>query len=318
MTTSSPSLIARLARCFVSGGKAGLRTTLWLLKFMIPVTAVVTVLSWTGVLGWMATWISPVFRYFGLPGETAIAFITGAALNVYSGIAAMSVIPLDGRQITILAIMILISHNLPIEVMVQYKTGTSGLRMLALRLGMSVAGGLLLNWVLPAGGEAHTVAVAAAATPAGSWVELALDWLKSTGWLIGKIAVFATGVMVLQRILDEFGLMPWLARVLAPPLMLMGLPRRTVFLWIVANTLGLAYGAGVIIEETKLGKFTRDETEIINHSVAVCHSLLEDSLLFVAVGAWVFWITVPRVLLAAAAVWGYRALAHLRKAPTPA
>jgi spore maturation protein SpmB len=312
MTAPSTTPAARAGRCFLNGGRAGLRTTVWLLKFMIPVSAAVTALSWTGALAWMAQWIAPAFRWFGLPGEAAIAFVTGAALNVYSGIAAMSVIPLDGRQITILAIMVLISHNLPIEVMVQYKTGTSGLRMLALRLAMSVAGGLLLNWVLPAGDGAQSV-VAAATAPAGDWGALMIGWVKSTAWLVVKIALFATGVMVLQRFLDEFGLMAWLARVLAPPLALLGLPRNTVFLWIVANTLGLAYGAGVIIEETKLGKLTRDETEILNHSVAVCHSLLEDSLLFIAVGAWAFWITVPRVLLAAAAVWSYRAWAHLRR-----
>lgn len=313
MTTPPTPLAVRLGRCFLNGGKAGLRTTLWLLKFMIPVSAAVTLLSWTGALGWMAQWIAPAFCFFGLPGEAAIAFVTGALLNVYSGIAAMSVIPLDGRQITILALMILISHNLPIEIMVQYKTGSSGLRMLALRLGMSVAGGLLLNLLLPAGGEAH--AQAAAAAPTADALAVLIGWLISTGWLILKIALFATGVMVLQRILDEFGLMPWLARVLAPPLALLGLPRSTVFLWIVANTLGLAYGAGVIVEETKLGKCTREETEILNHSIAVCHSLLEDSLLFIAVGAWPLWITLPRLLLASAAVWAYRAVAGLRRAP---
>ncbi len=313
MTDRAASLAARTGRCFLTGGKAGVRTTLWLLKFMIPVSAAVTALSWTGALGWMAQWIAPAFGLFGLPGETAIAFLTGALLNVYSGIAAMSVIPLDGRQITILALMILISHNLPVEVMVQYKTGSSGLRMLALRLGMSAAGGLLLNLVLPGGGEAH--AAASAAPAAGDLLSAARAWVTGTAWLVVKIALFATGVMVLQRLLDEFGLMGWLARVLAPPLALIGLPRKTVFLWIVANTLGLAYGAGVLIEETRLGKYTRRETEIINHSVAVCHSLLEDSLLFIAVGAWAFWITAPRVALAAAAVWGYRAWARWRGAP---
>ena len=46
--------------------------------------------------------------------------------------------------------------------------------------------------------------------------------------------------------------------------------------------------------------------ELLNRSIAICHSLLEDTLLFVAIGAWALWITMPRLVLAAAAVWGYR------------
>lgn len=42
--------------------------------------------------------------------------------------------------------------------------------------------------------------------------------------------------------------------VLKPPLALFGLPAKTSFLWIVANILGLAYGAAVMIEEINAGK----------------------------------------------------------------
>ncbi len=89
-------------------------------------------------------------------------------------------------------------------------------------------------------------------------------------------------------------------------LWLLGLPRNTAFLWIVANTLGLAYGAAVLIDETASGQITRQEAELLNRSIAICHSLLEDTLLFVAIGAWAFWISIPRMALAAAAVWTYR------------
>ena len=37
--------------------------------------------------------------------------------------------------------------------------------------------------------------------------------------------------------------------------------------------------------------------------------------LFVAVGAWAFWITMPRLALAAAAVWAYRIAHHLLTGP---
>lgn len=123
------------------------------------------------------------------------------------------------------------------------------------------------------------------------------------------------GLMVLQKVMEEFGVVGWLSRTLWPALWLLGLPRGTAFLWITANTLGLAYGGAVLLEETRAGKLPKEDVDLLNRSIAVCHSLLEDTLLFVAIGAWALWITLPRLALAAAAAWGYRAWRRLRPAP---
>jgi hypothetical protein len=176
--------------------------------------------------------------------------------------------------------------------------------MLVLRLATSLLAAYALNLVLPAGDvTAHT----RGANVGGLtfWPMLAA-WAVSTGWLVGKIALIVTGLMVLQRMLNEFGIIAILSRLLYPILWLLGLPRKTAFLWIVANTLGLAYGSAVMIEETAQGQIDRREVELLNRSIAICHSLLEDTLLFVAIGAWALWITLPRMALAAAAVCGYR------------
>ncbi len=65
----------------------------------------------------------------------------------------------------------------------------------------------------------------------------------------------------------------------------------------------LAYGEGIIIDHVERGRLSTRHADILNAHIAVSHSLLEDTLLFVAVGASLFWITVPRVLLAGAVVW---------------
>jgi hypothetical protein len=49
------------------------------------------------------------------------------------------------------------------------------------------------------------------------------------------------------------------------------------------------------------------EADLFNHHAGICHSLLEDTVLFLAVGAPLFWITVPRFGLALLAVWIERA-----------
>jgi hypothetical protein len=186
--------------------------------------------------------------------------------------------------VTILAMMMLICHNLPLEATIQHKAGTSGPRMALLRIGMSLFAGLLLNLVLPADpGGAHTVA-AVSATRLDLLPTLAA-WAMGIAWLAGKLALILVGLMVLQQLLQDLGLIPWIARVIAPVLWLLGLPRSVAFLWIVANTLGLGFGAAVIIEKWSQARFPDRDVDLLNHSIAVCHSLLEDTLLFVAIGA---------------------------------
>lgn len=273
---------------------------------MLPISLGVSLLHWSGALARLTRFIGPLFPLIGLPPEAALPVLGGGLVNCYTGIAAMGSLPLTGRQVTILALIILISHNLVVEVAVQRRAGSSGWRLLLLRLGASALAGVVLNLALPRD-PASPAVPALPAVPAASLREVLWSWAASSGRLTAKIALLVTALMILQRVIREFGVDVWLARTLAPALRVLGLPARTAFLWVVANTLGLAYGAGVLLDEIEGGALPREDAELLNRSIAICHSLLEDTLLFVAVGAGAFWITVPRLVLAAAAVWSRRA-----------
>lgn len=287
---------------------------------MVPVSLAVKVLALTGFLPWIAQPLNPVFAWVGLPAETIVAFLTGIFLNIYSAIAAlgsiaaMGTVSLTDRHVTIFAVMALISHNFPVEAAVQHKTGTPAWRTVALRLACSLAAGLLLNGLLPAS-DAPAKLQAVESTATGLIASLKV-WAIDTAWLAGKVIAIVMGLMVLQRILKEFGIIAVLSRLLFPVLWLLGLPRPTAFLWIVANVLGLAYGAAVILEEADSGSLDKKDAQLLNRSIAVCHSLLEDTLLFVAIGAWTAWITLPRLALAAAVVWVYRVSCVLTRSAT--
>jgi hypothetical protein len=289
------------------GAVAGLRTTAWLVALVVPVSLSVTLLAWSGALDRFAAYVAPVFGLFGVPESTAIAFVTGALVNCYSAIAAFSAFPLTGREVTILALMILVCHNLLVESPIQRKTGTPALAMAALRLGGAIVGGLALNLLMPQDAGAAALAHGAAASHAAASVADTLAaWGLSTAKLVLKIAVIVVSLTVAQKVLDEMGAIRLLARVLYPMMWILGLDRKVAFLWLVANTLGLAYGGGIIVEEANAGRLGRSDVHTLNISVALCHSLLEDTILFVAVGASALWITVPRLVMAAAAVWAYR------------
>jgi spore maturation protein SpmB len=314
-TTPEPAYLQRLQTCLIEGAGKGLRSGIRLLAIIIPVSFLVMLLSWSGVLRWAAQWMAPLFGHIGLPGEAALAFITGAFINLYAGIAAMSAMTLTARQLTILAVISLISHNLPVEVAVQHKAGSSGPRLLIMRLLTSATAGLLLHRTMPAG-PPEPVITSVLAAGSQSFAEALTNWGLDAGFLAAKVLVIIVVLMVLLRILTEFGLIQQLSRPLWPVLAVLGLPRSTAFLWIVANTLGLAYGAGVILEEVRTGMIEKRDVDLLNHSIAVCHSLLEDTLLFVAIGAWWMWLIFPRLFLAAAVVWLKRLETRWRKPAT--
>ena len=308
MSDAAPATrLARLGHAARAGAGKGLRTTAWLVALVVPISFAVTLLAWSGALARIAGFVAPVFRLFGVPESTAIAFVTGALVNCYSAIAALSAIPLTSREVTILAFMVLVCHNLLVESPIQRKTGTPGLAMALLRVGGAIAGGLLLNLLMPADPGAVVAHPGAAAQAADASLAAVLrGWALSTGKLVIKIGVIVVALNAAQKALDEMGAIRALSRVLHPLMWILGLSRKVAFLWLVANTLGLAYGGGIIIEEAKAGRLDSRDVNSLNISVALCHSLLEDTILFVAVGAQAAWITLPRLAMAGAAVWVYR------------
>jgi len=277
------------------------KTILWLLKIILPISLAVSLMHYFGLIALMATYLGPLFQFIGLPGESAIVFLTSIFLSLYAPIAIMATIPLEMREITILALMCLITHNMFIETSVQKKTGSSYTVMFLLRLFTSFLAAWLLNLMLPEDmGKSQIVEKAVIHTDLTSML---IHWAKSAGGLILKIVLIVTGLMMLQNILKEFKIMEMISKTFAPMMKIFGLSENCSFLWFVAQITGLTYGSGIMIEQAENKEISKKDADLLNHHIAINHSLLEDTLLFVAIGVPAFWITFPRIFLAIAAVW---------------
>lgn len=275
-------------------------TSKWLLSIMIPVSFAVLLLNYTGILSLVSSYLAPLFEFMGLPGESAFVLLTSIFTNVYTAIAVISSLELEGRVLTILAAMCLVSHGFFIETAVLKKTGSSATRMLLIRLLGSFLVGIFLNLVLPSD---FVHAKALVQLQKESFQVMFTDWAWSTILLSLKVVALITLLMILQRILEVFGVIRLLSKILAPFQIVMGLPKSTSFSWIVANTLGLAYGSAIIIEQVEEGQMTKSEADLLNHHIAVSHSQLEDPLLFAAIGVPLVWLILPRFFLGVLVVW---------------
>ena len=62
--------------------------------------------------------------------------------------------------------------------------------------------------------------------------------------------------------------------------------------------LGLVYGAGVIIKAGREGNLDKKDLFLIALFLSSCHAVVEDTILFVAVGGNFFWILGTRLVVA--------------------
>lgn len=309
---SSSRILHRLFRCIRLALPRSLSICLWLLKVMLPISLAVRVLQHVGVIDWLAGYLSSVFSYIGLSGDSAFVFLTSIFLPLYPTIAVMTTLTLTLREATILAVMCLVSHNLPVECSVAHKTGSRFGGIVAFRITMSFVSAIVLNWLLPQNDVPFTF-LASATTEVTSWGMLFTQWITTSLTLIVTIVFIVTALMILQRVLEEFGWMHRIAHSLSPLMRLFGLPSGCSLLWLTGNVVGMAYGAAIMIDEVEQGRLTRYEANLVNHHLGVSHSLLEDTMLFVAMGISFWWLFLTRLILAMVAVWTMRLYTHIRQ-----
>jgi len=283
-----------------SGVSRGWRGFLWMMKLIVPLSLFTAFLAWSGFIERIDFVLQPVMELLHLPATAALPLLLGLLTGIYGGIAAMVVLPLDQAQMTVIAVFLLTAHSLIQEGIIQDRSGLRFFRATAVRLGTAVVTVLIVApWIdstpVLAGGPA-------AAASSGTLPQMLLAWAKTTALLSLKIFVI---IMVLLMLLDVLKAMGWvepLVGVLSPLLWLMGLDRKMGFLWLTAVLFGLTYGGAMIVEEARSGSLRRADLELLQTSIGIHHSIVEDPALFLSLGLSAFWLYVPRLVVAVVTV----------------
>ncbi len=127
------------------GVRSGLQTSFKLLKFVLPLYVVVDLLKATPLVERAGGLFAPLMHLFGLPGETAFAFIAAFTLNLYAAIAILVPLELSSWQVTQCGLMMGIAHNLILEGGVLGSTGARAGLLTLCRVLIAIACGLLLS-----------------------------------------------------------------------------------------------------------------------------------------------------------------------------
>ena len=282
--------------------KKSVQTSIWLLKLILPISLAFRLLDYTGLLAYVADFLNPAFTHLGLPGSTAIIFISSIFLPLYAPLAIITSMTLTLRELTILALMCQVAHNLPVESAIQAKTGTSFGAMFSVRIVMSIIIGFVLNLLLPLEMGMPSF-MQTTAESMNSLSDVFMAWGITSLRIIVLIISVVTILMITYRLLEEFNLINRLSKSIEPILKFFGLPKSTAFLWLIGNIVGLAYGGALMIDQMNEGKVSKAEGSLLNYHLAISHSIIEDNLLFVALGVSIWWILITRLIAAWIVVW---------------
>ena len=286
----------RLKRALAEVLRQSLRTSFDLFKVIVPIIILIRLLDQLGVVKYLGIALAPVMELVGLPGQTGLVWATTMVTNLYGGSAALVSldVPLTAAQATVLTTMMLIAHNLPVELRIAQKAGTRFRAMAALRIGGAMLAGLMLCHIYRAFGwlQEPNSAVFNSAGLDNSWA----GWLQGQAIFLLKIMAIILALMTLIRALKAIGVMDLLARLMEPGLRLLGMSRDAAPVTVIGMTLGLAYGGGLIIQEARSGILGKRDVFFSLALMGLTHSLIEDTTVMMLLGGRLSGILVWRAV----------------------
>jgi hypothetical protein len=273
----------------------------WMLKILVPISFLTAIIEFIGCINKIDFLLKPAMNLLSLPPMAALPLIVGMLTGIYGGIASMIVLPLTENEMTLIAIFLLISHNLIQEGIIQGKSGLNPVKATLFRLTASVVTVYIASLFLGSG-PAFLATKSASASTDPSFMIMLKTWFMATLCLSVKIFAIIMVLMILLEMMKIFNLIHHIVKMIHPLLKTMGLNRRVGILWLTATVFGLAYGGAVIVEEAKQGDITRKELEKLHLSIGINHSMVEDPALFLSLGLSAFWLWIPRFIMAVIAV----------------
>ncbi|MEX0956311.1 MAG: nucleoside recognition domain-containing protein [Rhizobiaceae bacterium] len=274
-----------------------------LVRIIVPVAIATEVLVRLGVIAAISPALDPVMGLFGLPADLGLAWLVGLLVGIWGAVPLLYVLAppdtLSTADVTVFASLLLFAHGLPIEQKIIQKAGPGFLVTTALRLlgGMIYAGllHLLLSTTGWLSGPVNPTSIPAMLT--SDWAAFFHGLFETCLWMLVILILLAW----LLEILKLARIMEWLMRALDPLLKLAGIRGEARALTSVGLFLGISYGGGLLIREARSGAISPRQVFLSCTFMGFAHSVIEDTALFLALGADFTGIFVGRIVFAVAA-----------------
>src|SRR5574341_14937 len=116
--------------------------------------------------------------------------------------------------------------------------------------------------------------------------------------LLGIVFVIIVPIMVISELAKAKGFFDFLADKILPHSKRIGFEKEALLPLLAGFFVGISYGAGILIREAKSGLIARKQIFLVACFLALCQAVVEDTLLFMAVGANALYFLSARFVLA--------------------
>ena len=272
----------------------------WMLaKIMVPVIILAKILVELGVIEWIGVILSPFMSLVGLPGSMGLVLAMGMIVSPYAAMiifaSLLSDTPLTVAQSTVLWTMILTAHALPMEASIAQKAGLRVSAQLIIRVGGAFLQGWVLLKIYTMGNYLQTPSVFLWNAPPQDrslWV-WALNEIKN----LALIFIIILGLITLLKILDRLRVTDLMKWALQPLLKILGMGKEAAPITIIGITMGLVLGGGLVIQEAKSGRMSKQDIFFSLVLMCLFHGIIEDTIVGMLMGGHLSGILWGRLVL---------------------
>ncbi len=124
-----------------------IKTTLTLMKVVLPVYAVVVILKYSPLMPFLEDLFRPAMGIFKLPSEAVVPLIAGVFTDEYGAIATASQFHFTAAELTTIAMFNLAFHSIPVEYALSRKIGLPGGKFVLYRFFIGIVIAVFTAWV---------------------------------------------------------------------------------------------------------------------------------------------------------------------------
>jgi spore maturation protein SpmB len=278
--------------------------TYWILvRIIVPVAIATELMARTGLIKALSPLLAPVMGLYGLPADLGLAWLTGMLVGIWGAVPLIfALVPASSMtvgDITVFSALLLFAHALPIEQKIIQKAGPGFFVTTLVRIAGGMIYAALLHQIITATGWLSEPLDLA-------WIPMnaAADWI---GFFEGLLKALISMLVILValawtlELLKLSGLLDVLTRALKPFLELADIHRDARHFTTIGLFLGISYGGGPLLREARTGGIAPRQVFVSCVFMGFAHSVIEDTLIVMALGADVTAVLVGRLIFAVAA-----------------
>ena len=258
-----------------------------LFKVIVPIVIIIRALELLGLIPVFAKYLEPLTSFVGIDGSLGLVWMAAMLVNIYAGMAAFatlqSMFDYTVAETTILGLMILIAHSLPIEVAIAKKSGVSAIFTFLFRFINALIAGKILFYIFEYFNLFQELNTSILSIPNTN--------ISNTEWIISQIQnfimIFAIIFFIIAfiNILKTFGIWQFILKTLKIPLNFLGMSDKVANIILIGLTLGISFGGGFLIEEAKKKEISKKDIFLSLSFLGLCHSIIEDTILILLLGS---------------------------------